>query len=54
MINIILVFDVCPGVQIRIPARHEAKHFGSRVIEEAGLKLAKSMGVRYSHYEDAE
>lgn len=51
--RIILVFYVVPGVQLRLPAEFEAKHFSKDVIDEAARKLARSLNCEYSTWEYA-
>ena len=50
MIDIILVFSMGSGLQLRLPATFEEKHYRSDVIEEVAEALAKKMGVFYLYW----
>lgn len=54
MTDIIFVIDISTGVELRIPGRYESKHFGDNEVLAAGVKLARALGGRFSHWEDAK
>lgn len=54
MTDIILVLDLAPGVELRLPARVEAKHYTlQEAADEALATLANKLKLRASHWEDA-
>ena len=54
MLNVILVFRIVPGVQLRLPVQWDAKHHDEDALDAASETLARTLNIEFSHWEYAE